>query len=128
MKKIILALVLVLASASGAYAADLIRTYVADGVVGKEDADTYVSALIFTCNSEVDNANGLEVTMDNCYGVLRNGDSTSDPVVLHFQTSVTFPTLVLNYKEIFGDYVFFTDGVYYDEVTGSTSLSIGFKQ
>jgi hypothetical protein len=126
MKKIILALVLVLASASGAYAGDIFKTFFADGVVGKEDTAVNAKVVVLTCNFQ----SGLPTgATRQCYGVLRNGDSTSDPVLLAFSATPTQPTISINYVELFGESgVLLKDGAYYDEVTGEAALSIGFKQ
>jgi hypothetical protein len=132
MKKIILiAVLLVLSLAGGAYANDIFVTKFADGAVGKEDAETYIKAIILTCNNNTSGSGSTDSLGENCHIVLTSGDEaigTEDPVRLAFATSATEPTKVINYDELIKGGILFSSGAYFDEVTGETATSIIYRQ
>jgi hypothetical protein len=128
MKKIALALLLVASVLAGKAAADF-TAVVADGVVGTEDAAYRVRSVTLVCNPlAATNTDGR-----SCYGVLRNGDSTSDAPLLYFAANATNPTLTLDFTKVNGFVqdqskvgVLFSSGLYYDEVTGNTAVTIEY--
>jgi hypothetical protein len=137
MKKLILALVIACGFV-GVAVADEVATKFADGVVGTEDQAYRVKSIIFNCNSELD---AVAATSSRnarpCYGVLWDGDTNSgvsgvDTPKLHFQATITSPTVVIDYAKLVNagtmkPGVLFTYGIYYDEVTGSTAVTVVYE-
>jgi hypothetical protein len=109
----------------------------ADAVIGTEDADTWVCSVQITCDTD----NTVTDTFKRrCYVRLIDGDSATvgptDVSLLSYSVSVTTGTATFDYcgnapdktNKYRSSGVFFDRGLYLDEVTGVTAVTIDYFQ